>query len=359
MGGLPTGLGRKRARVPTKPLSSSSRAGGEPGPVSVEIISFDELTPAQELDRVLVHWAGLGGLFDRRRIQIYRRRSRVLSEYVGVFGVEDGHVLGQMLVLRLPYTFPDGNTTTVSGIAGVTTRVDAGRRGIGRQLLTEIHAREARAFGTACYGRTARGGRTICTQSSGTATCTPRPSRSRWTPSSTASVTLDRKTGDRCRPHPAGEVSCRPNPRADRLLCPIERFSSVDKLSSYVGLAPTTHQSGESEYHGHLKRDSVALLRWLLIEASWLHRHRVRRGTVAKVARRVSRRRGKGKGAVAGAHALLKVIFAMLKHREPFRTDAPRPPTAEGTLRHPRVTAGKRVQRTVLGPSIANRLPAP
>ncbi len=142
-------------------------------------------------------------------------------------------------------------------------------------------------------------------------------------------------------------------------LCPIERFSSVDKVSSYVGLAPTTHQSGESEYHGHLKKDSVTLVRWLLVEAAWSHRHRVPRGTVAKVARRVSRRRGKGKGSVAGAHALLKVIFAMLKHREPFRADAPRPTTAETTLRHLRVTAGKRVQRAVLGPSIANRLPAP
>jgi transposase len=142
-------------------------------------------------------------------------------------------------------------------------------------------------------------------------------------------------------------------------LCPIERFSSPDKVSSYVGLAPTTHQSGESEYHGHLKRDSVALVRWLLVEAAWSHRHRVPRGAVAKVARRVSRRRGKGKGAVAGAHALLKVIFAMLKNGEPFRTDAPRPPTAESTLRHPRVTAGKRVQRAVLGLSTAKCLPAP
>jgi len=141
-------------------------------------------------------------------------------------------------------------------------------------------------------------------------------------------------------------------------LCPIERFSSPDKVSSYVGLAPTTHQSGESENHGHLKRDSVTLVRWLLVEAAWVHRHRVPRGTVAKVARRVSRRRGKGKGSVAGAHALLKVIFAMLKNREPFRVDAPRPPTAETTLRHPRVTAGKRVQRTVLGPSTAKCLPA-
>ncbi|MGI0132503.1 MAG: IS110 family transposase [Thermoplasmata archaeon] len=142
-------------------------------------------------------------------------------------------------------------------------------------------------------------------------------------------------------------------------LCPIERFSSVDKVSSYVGLAPSTRQSGESEHHGHIKRDSVALLRWVLVEAAWIHRRRVPRGTVAKVARRVTRRRGYGKGSVAGAHALLKLVFAMLKHREPFRTDAPRPPTAEGTLRHSRVTAGKRVQRVALGPSTAKSLPAP
>lgn len=124
-------------------------------------------------------------------------------------------------------------------------------------------------------------------------------------------------------------------------LCPIERFASVDKLSSYAGLAPSTHQSGESVYQVRLRRDSVALLRWLLIEASWVHRRRAPRSQVSKVARRVSRRRGKGKGAVAGAHALLKVMFAMLKNREPFRSDAPRPPTAVQTLRRPRVTASK------------------
>ena len=142
-------------------------------------------------------------------------------------------------------------------------------------------------------------------------------------------------------------------------LCPIERFASVEKVSSYVGLAPTTHQSGESEFHGHRKRDSVALLRWLLVEAAWTHRRRVSRGAVARVAKRISRRRGMGKGNVAAAHTLLKIIYAMLKRREPFRVDAPRPPTAEGALRHPRVTAGKRVQRAALGPPTANRLPAP
>lgn len=35
-------------------------------------------------------------------------------------------------------------------------------------------------------------------------------------------------------------------------LCPITRFTNVDKISSYAGLVPTTHQSGDSCYHGKL-----------------------------------------------------------------------------------------------------------
>jgi transposase len=142
-------------------------------------------------------------------------------------------------------------------------------------------------------------------------------------------------------------------------LCPIARFPTAHQLSSYVGLAPTTHQSGEFAYHGRLKKDSVALLRWLLVEASWTHRHRCPRSTASRVALRVGRRRGQGIGTIAGAHSLLKIIHAMLKQREPFRLPVPRSSTAMQTLRHPRVTALQCVQRTTLEPSTADRLPAP
>ena len=141
-------------------------------------------------------------------------------------------------------------------------------------------------------------------------------------------------------------------------LCPIERFSNAEKVCSYVGLSPTTHQSGEFLYHGKLKRDSVAILRWLLVEASWTHRHRCPRGAVAKVARRVGRRRGASKGTIAGAHTLLKIIHAMLKHREPFHPPVPGPSTATQAMRHSRVTAMQCLQRATLEPSTANRLPA-
>jgi transposase len=116
-------------------------------------------------------------------------------------------------------------------------------------------------------------------------------------------------------------------------ICPINRFSSPAKLSSYIGLCPSTRQSGESLQHGPLKRDSNGLLRWMLVEASWTHCRKLPRGAVAKVARRVGRRRGKPQGSVAAAHKLVKIVHAMLKRRETFRAQAPGPSTSVEYMR--------------------------
>jgi transposase len=116
-------------------------------------------------------------------------------------------------------------------------------------------------------------------------------------------------------------------------ICPIERFSSPEKLSSYVGLCPSIRQSGESLQHGPLKRDSNGLLRWLLMEATWTHCRKVPRGAVGKIARRVGRRRGKSQGAVAGAHKMVKIVYAMLKRKEAFRHQASGPSTSEKPMR--------------------------
>lgn len=137
-------------------------------------------------------------------------------------------------------------------------------------------------------------------------------------------------------------------------LCPIERFSSAEKLSSYVGLCPTTRQSGETLRYGALKRDSNTLVRWLLMEAFWRHARRLPRGAAAKTARRVTRRRGKGQGAGAGAHKLVKIMFAMLKRKEPFRADVPGPTTAEKFRRRRKSTARICVRRAALEPPTAN-----
>lgn len=119
-------------------------------------------------------------------------------------------------------------------------------------------------------------------------------------------------------------------------LCPIERFANVDKLSSYVGLCPTTHQSADRLYHGKLKWDCNPVLRWLLVEVSWTHRVHARTGEVAKYARRLSRRRGKMRGTVAAAHKLLKIIYAILKERRAYLPHAPERPASRQLVRGPR-----------------------
>lgn len=108
-------------------------------------------------------------------------------------------------------------------------------------------------------------------------------------------------------------------------LCPIDRFPNVEKLCSYSGLVPTNHQSGETSYQGRLKRDSNQLVKWLLIEASWSHRQWAKASDVTRMAKRVSRRRGKQKGNVAGAHKLLKIVYAVLKRGTPYTPARPGP----------------------------------
>ncbi len=97
-----------------------------------------------DVDRLLVHLSALGGAADRDAVALWRRRSDIFADYVGVFAVEGGRVLGQTLVKRLAYTFPDG-TETIGAIASVGTRPDRARRGVARAILTEVHRREREA----------------------------------------------------------------------------------------------------------------------------------------------------------------------------------------------------------------------
>lgn len=108
-------------------------------------------------------------------------------------------------------------------------------------------------------------------------------------------------------------------------LTPIERFDNIDQVSAYCGLAPSTHQSGDHEFHGHLRSDSHHLLRWILVEAGWKTRQFEKRGDVAKAGNRSARRHGKGTGAIAAAHKLLKISYAVLRRGTPYQPHAPEP----------------------------------
>jgi predicted N-acetyltransferase YhbS len=107
----------------------------------VKLLTYDELPESTDSGRALVHMAAFGGFPGRRDTALWRRRTSRLAEYVGVFAVDRGVVVGQAYAERFAYTFPHG-TETVTGIAGVTTRLDRNRSGVARQILEEIHRRE-------------------------------------------------------------------------------------------------------------------------------------------------------------------------------------------------------------------------
>ena len=48
----------------------------------------------------------------------------------------------------------------------------------------------------------------------------------------------------------------------------IGRFASPKKLVSWAGMCLTVHQSGNTMYHGRMKKDSNRKVNWVLIQAA-------------------------------------------------------------------------------------------
>lgn len=122
-------------------------------------------------------------------------------------------------------------------------------------------------------------------------------------------------------------------------LCPIERFGSSEQVASYVGLVPRSYQSADRAYHGRIRRDSNGLLRWALVEAGWAHRRFEPKGDVARFGNRIGRRRGRGKGMIAAARKLLRIICAILKEKRPYSLHAPGLPAPSNVVRRRKTAA--------------------
>jgi GNAT superfamily N-acetyltransferase len=111
----------------------------------MRIMEHDELPSGLEADvqllRLSVGWAPR----DFYRTEQARSAGFPSADYFGLYAVEGDRILSTVRVLRLPYTFPDGHTEAISGVLSVITRQDSRGRGLARQLLDEVHARERRA----------------------------------------------------------------------------------------------------------------------------------------------------------------------------------------------------------------------
>lgn len=97
----------------------------------------------------------------------------------------------------------------------------------------------------------------------------------------------------------------------------VHRFPDSRHLCSYAGLVPSVHASGGQTRLGRLTKQGSKWLRWILVELSV---HAINGAPqFRRLYYRVAKKHGHNTGRVAVARAMLKTIYAMLKHQEAFR----------------------------------------
>lgn len=110
------------------------------------------------------------------------------------------------------------------------------------------------------------------------------------------------------------------------MLGDVSRFHDADRVVSYAGLAPSERSSGGIVKHGSITRMGDKLLRWVLVEATHTYVRRARNSPHVARHKRIAKKRGKSKAAVATAAHLLRMMHRMLTdnitHEEYLRRGA-------------------------------------
>ncbi|MCX5653877.1 MAG: IS110 family transposase [Planctomycetota bacterium] len=134
-------------------------------------------------------------------------------------------------------------------------------------------------------------------------------------------------------------------PRLSELLVALiddpHRFRSGRQVSSYFGLVPRQHQSGQMDRQGHITRQGCRLARKLLVEVAWVSlRYNPRMRQVYERVHGSSRTRRKI-AIVAVARHLAVVGWAMMRDRTAWRPPAAPPMAAEPPAEPSRVRLPK------------------
>ncbi|NNJ26340.1 IS110 family transposase [Alienimonas chondri] len=104
-------------------------------------------------------------------------------------------------------------------------------------------------------------------------------------------------------------------------LGPIDRFKDGDRAAAYLGLVPSTRQSGNKCYHGRITKAGNPQARGLLTQAcQHVARHQ---GPLGAFYRRLAKRKPRQVAIMALARKLVTVAYLMLKNGEPYRYAQP------------------------------------
>lgn len=120
----------------------------------------------------------------------------------------------------------------------------------------------------------------------------------------------------------------------------IARFPSAKKLSAYLGLNPSTRQSGGHCYHGPITKQGNAHARWLLVQAAQ-HLGQYR-GPLGQTMRRIVSRKNRKVAVVACARKLAVLLWHVLRSGEPFRYAQPKSLQAKYARLRVRATGQRR-----------------
>lgn len=96
----------------------------------------------------------------------------------------------------------------------------------------------------------------------------------------------------------------------------VARFPAAKYAASYVGLVPTTYQSGARDAHGHITKSGSTEFRTVVCEAA--HQAARPRHPLHPYFSKLCAKRGYKMAVVAVAHRLCRIMFAMLRDHTDF-----------------------------------------
>jgi hypothetical protein len=132
----------------------------------------------------------------------------------------------------------------------------------------------------------------------------------------------------------------------------MQRFPRPQKAAQYLGLAPSTRQTGQHCYHGPITKQGNPHARWLLVQAA--QHVGMHPGPLGVFFRRLAKHKDRNVAVVATARKLVVIAWHMLRNNEPYRYALPK--TLEAKLARLRVRAtgqrwrGRGPGNTPLGP---------
>ena len=98
----------------------------------------------------------------------------------------------------------------------------------------------------------------------------------------------------------------------------VSRFADSHRLCAYAGIVPSVRNSADMVHHGRITKIGSRMLRWILVEAAHTHARYAPDSDITAFYRRIAKRRGTSKAAVAAASKMLRVIYWMLSEKREF-----------------------------------------